>query len=72
MFQTFIRPRSAAAAAPASAAPAGEYSSDEMLIGRIAAGDKLAMQVLFARHPCRVYRFVLRLVGDEPGRGPDQ
>jgi RNA polymerase sigma-70 factor, ECF subfamily len=40
-------------------------TSDEALIGRIAAGDKLAMQVLFARHHVRVYRFVLRLVLNE-------
>jgi RNA polymerase sigma-70 factor, ECF subfamily len=39
--------------------------SDEVLIGRIAAGDRLAMQVLFARHHVKVYRFVLRLVRDE-------
>src|SRR5829696_665884 len=45
-------------------------TSDEILIGRIAAGDKLAMQVLFARHHVRVYRFVLRLVGD-PSRAED-
>src|SRR5215203_6405497 len=40
-------------------------TSDEILIGRIASGDRLAMQVLFARHHVRVYRFVLRLVRDE-------
>jgi RNA polymerase sigma-70 factor (ECF subfamily) len=39
--------------------------ADEVLIGRIATGDRLAMQVLFARHHVRVYRFVLRLVRDE-------
>ena len=39
--------------------------ADEVLIGRIARGDRLAMQVLFARHHVRVYRFVLRLVRDE-------
>ena len=39
--------------------------SDEVLIGRIANGDRLAMQVLFARHHVRVFRFVLRLVRDE-------
>ena len=39
-------------------------ATDEVLIGRIAQGDKLAMQVLFARHNVRVYRFVLRLVGN--------
>jgi RNA polymerase sigma-70 factor (ECF subfamily) len=40
-----------------------QATSDEALISRIAAGDRLAMQVLFARHHVRVYRFVLRLVG---------
>jgi RNA polymerase sigma-70 factor (ECF subfamily) len=39
-----------------------QTTSDEVLIGRIAQGDRLAMQVLFARHHVRVYRFVLRLV----------
>jgi RNA polymerase sigma-70 factor (ECF subfamily) len=42
-----------------------QVTSDEVLIGRIASGDRLAMQVLFARHHVRVYRFVLRLVRDE-------
>lgn len=42
-----------------------QTTSDEALIARIAAGDKLAMQVLFARHHVRVYRFVLRLVRDQ-------
>jgi RNA polymerase sigma-70 factor (ECF subfamily) len=40
-------------------------TSDEALIARIAGGDRLAMQVLFARHQVRVYRFVLRLVRNE-------
>jgi len=40
-------------------------TSDEVLIGRIAAGDRVAMQVLYARHHVRVYRFVLRLVREE-------
>jgi RNA polymerase sigma-70 factor (ECF subfamily) len=42
-----------------------QATSDEVLIGRIASGDRLAMQVLFARHHLRVYRFVLRLVRAE-------
>jgi len=52
---------------PASAVPAlaAEPSSDESLIKRIAGGDKLAMQVLYARHHVRVFRFVARLVRDE-------
>ncbi|MGA2129492.1 MAG: sigma-70 family RNA polymerase sigma factor [Xanthobacteraceae bacterium] len=41
---------------------ARQATSDEALIERIAAGDKLAMQVLFARHHVRVYRFALRIV----------
>jgi RNA polymerase sigma-70 factor (ECF subfamily) len=39
-----------------------QATSDEVLIARIAGGDRLAMQVLFARHQVRVFRFVLRLV----------
>jgi RNA polymerase sigma-70 factor (ECF subfamily) len=42
-----------------------QATSDEVLIGRIANGDKLAMQVLFARHHVRVFRFVVRLVRNE-------
>jgi len=42
-----------------------QTTSDEVLIGRIAHGDRLAMQVLFGRHHVRVYRFVLRLVRNE-------
>ena len=44
---------------------ANTAASDEVLIRRIAQGDRLAMQVLFARHHVRVYRFVLRLVRNE-------
>ena len=58
MHQSSIRPGSTAAAVPAIAATAG-YSSDEILVERIAAGDKLAMQVLFARHRTPVYRWLL-------------
>jgi RNA polymerase sigma-70 factor (ECF subfamily) len=34
------------------------------LVGAIAAGDQHAMNVLYARHSARVYRFVLRLTND--------
>src|SRR3954464_8577331 len=44
---------------------ANPATSDEILIGRIANGDRLAMQVLFARHHVRVFRFTLRLVRNE-------
>jgi hypothetical protein len=40
-------------------------SSDATLIARVATGNRLAMQVLFARHHAGVYRFILRLVGSE-------
>jgi RNA polymerase sigma-70 factor (ECF subfamily) len=42
-----------------------QTSSDELLIARIAEGDRLAMQVLFARHHVRVFRFVLRFVRNQ-------
>ena len=42
----------------------GQGTSDEALIGTIAAGDRRAMQALYARHNVRIYRFVLRLTND--------
>ena len=65
MHQSYVRPGSAAAAVPAIAATTGKYSSGEILVERIAAGDKLAMQVLFARHRTNIYRWLLRFVGNE-------
>ena len=38
--------------------------ADERLLARVAAGDRLAMEVLYARHHLRIYRFVLRVVND--------
>ena len=38
---------------------------DAALIQLIAAGDKHAMHILFARHNVRVFRFVVRFVGDK-------
>lgn len=40
-------------------------TSDERLISLIADGDKRAMQVLYARHNVRVYRFIVRLTGNQ-------
>jgi RNA polymerase sigma-70 factor, ECF subfamily len=40
-------------------------TTDEDLVGRIAKGDRLAMQLLFARYQTPIYRFVLRLVRNE-------
>ena len=53
-------------ASTAVLAAARQCSLDETLIGRIAKGDKIAMQSLFAKHRTPVYRWLLRLVGDEP------
>jgi RNA polymerase sigma-70 factor, ECF subfamily len=44
--------------------PKARDNSDEALIEKVASGNRLAMQVLFARHHTRVYRFLLRLVRD--------
>ena len=57
--------QSAATRSSTPSAAATNAASDEALIRRIAAGNRLAMQVLFARHHVRVYRFVLRLVKDQ-------
>jgi RNA polymerase sigma-70 factor, ECF subfamily len=61
----FALTRSGTATAALAPVTVGETSSDEMLVQRIAAGDKLAMQVLFARHRTAVYRWLLRFVGNE-------
>jgi RNA polymerase sigma-70 factor (ECF subfamily) len=58
-----IRGRGAASASEQAAAR--DSSSDEKLIRRIAEGDQLAMRTLFARHRVALYRWLLRLVGDE-------
>jgi len=47
---------------PAHRAGGHHSSSDERLVECVAAGDRAAMEVLYARHHVRVYRFVLRLV----------
>jgi RNA polymerase sigma-70 factor, ECF subfamily len=65
MLNVCIRPQPAVAGVPAIAATAGETSSDEILVERIAAGNKLAMQALFARHRTSVYRWLLRFVSNE-------
>ena len=61
-----ISPYSAVPTAPAIAATvAAQSCSDEILVNRIAAGDKLSMQVLFVRHRTPVYRWLLRFVSNE-------
>jgi RNA polymerase sigma-70 factor, ECF subfamily len=39
--------------------------SDEVLIGLIANGDRDAMRLLFIRHNLRIFRFLLRIVGND-------
>src|SRR5207248_7074673 len=51
-------------ASPHLRGPAQE-TTDEALIGLIADGDKRAMQVLYARHNVRVFRFIVRLTGNQ-------
>ena len=43
---------------------AARATSDEMLLEKIAAGDRTAMHTLYTRHNVRVYRFVLRMLHD--------
>src|SRR5258708_889319 len=45
------------------AAPARQRL-DETLLESLAGGDRFAMQVFFQRHNVRVYRFLLRLIGN--------
>jgi RNA polymerase sigma-70 factor (ECF subfamily) len=42
-----------------------KVTSDEVLVGLIAKGDKDAIRLLFVRHNLRVFRFILRIVHDE-------
>jgi RNA polymerase sigma-70 factor (ECF subfamily) len=62
MHNESVTPKSIFQAIPP--APAGHGTSDDVLVKRVAAGNRLAMHVLFARHHARVYRFILRWVGD--------
>ncbi len=51
----------------ATAARRGSFAhetSDEVLVGLIAQGDRDAMQVLFGRYNIRVFRFLTRFVGN--------
>jgi len=56
----------AANVGPARAASAStKFEDDAILVGRIAANDKSAMHILFARHHTAVHRFVLRRIRDQ-------
>ena len=54
-------------AAPTLHEVATDKTSDAALVARVAAGDRLALRLLFARHQPKVYRFVLRLVARARG-----
>jgi RNA polymerase sigma-70 factor (ECF subfamily) len=47
-------------------AAAPSEASDQALIRSMAGGDKRAFKMLYLRHHVRVFRFVMRLVGNEP------
>jgi RNA polymerase sigma-70 factor (ECF subfamily) len=49
---------------PRRASPNARASHDAVLLGRVACGDKSAMQILFSNHYVSVYRFVLRRLHD--------
>src|SRR5438067_10551709 len=65
MFNVSVRPQPAAVAAVSALAATAGKTSDEILVEQIAAGSKLAMQALFARHRTSVYRWILRFVSNE-------
>jgi RNA polymerase sigma-70 factor (ECF subfamily) len=46
-------------------AAAAEALSDDVLIRRIANADQLAMRMLFARHRAAIYRWLVRLAGED-------
>jgi RNA polymerase sigma-70 factor (ECF subfamily) len=58
----YNRAISAVASSRAAAAPS---TSDETLLGLIAKGDRNAVRLLFVRHNLRIYRFILRIIGNE-------
>ncbi|MDB5533975.1 MAG: polymerase subunit sigma [Hyphomicrobiales bacterium] len=48
--------------AAGNATKSQESISDELLLKRVAEGDKAAMHIMFARHRVRVFRFIQRMV----------
>jgi len=64
--QTTIRIRQAQSnAASRSGVAVSSQISDKALVQAIAAGDKRALKLLYVRHSGRVFRFIVRLVGNE-------
>ena len=58
--------RQTATAAARSIAAAAKILADVLLVERIALGDWLAMEALFARYRTSVYRWLVRFVNDTP------
>ena len=54
-----------AAAAAGRRGSSSKETSDHVLVGLIAQGDRDAMKVLFARHNVKVFRFLMRFVDSE-------
>jgi RNA polymerase sigma-70 factor, ECF subfamily len=55
----------AIAAVRSSRPSSAKATSDEVLLSLIAKGDKDALRLLYARHNVRVFRFLLRMVGND-------
>jgi RNA polymerase sigma-70 factor, ECF subfamily len=53
-------------ATPARRGPPGsaDDATDESLMGRVAQGDRQALRLLYGRHQLKVFRFALRLTGN--------
>jgi RNA polymerase sigma-70 factor (ECF subfamily) len=59
-----LRTNEASRVVPRKAAFPVPETPDESLIKAIASGDRHAMELLYARHSVRVYRFAIRITGD--------
>jgi RNA polymerase sigma-70 factor, ECF subfamily len=55
----------AISAVQSSRQTSAKATSDEVLLTLVAKGDKDALRLLYARHNVRVFRFLLRIVGNE-------
>jgi RNA polymerase sigma-70 factor (ECF subfamily) len=66
IWKTFVSPSHGKLAhAVCNATEPEERISDELLLKRVAEGDKAAMHIMFARHRVRVFRFIRRMVRNE-------
>lgn len=61
----------AISATPSGRRSSGSETDDEILLRLIATEDQGAMRMLFARHRVRVFRFLLRILGDDVGLAED-